>query len=133
MSRELPEWWGKTDDAPIPDRVRLRKFLVADGRCQFCTRRITASDTWALDHRVALVNGGQHREGNLQVLCSWCHARKTKADVAEKSRTYKRRKSHYGLRKAKNPMPGSRASKFKKRMDGTVEIRSTHIRQRDAG
>lgn len=102
MPRELPEWIGKTDNSRIPDRVRVRKFLQADGRCQWCERRIASGEVWHLDHRVALVNGGNHREGNLQVLCQWCHGGKTRKDVAEKSKTERKRRANLGVKRQRS-------------------------------
>lgn len=119
MPREVAEWIGSTPNVPIPDRVRLRVFLKAEGKCQTCSRQIRGGDKWALDHKIALINNGEHRETNLQMLCEWCHSKKTKSDTAEKSKTYAKRKSNYGIKKSKNPLPGSKASGWKRKMDGS--------------
>lgn len=125
MARSTKEWIGKADDAPVPPRVRLRVFMRLGGICQCgCNRPIRPGEPWQTDHRVALINGGQHRESNLQPLIVEHHKGKTREDVAEKSRTHKRRLRHHGIRKPKHIMPGARASRFKKRMDGTVELRN---------
>jgi 5-methylcytosine-specific restriction protein A len=118
--REVPEWRGSSDDVRIPDRVRLRVYVRAGGRCDICSRSIRTGERWECDHKSALANGGEHRESNLQVLCGWCHKAKTKTDIAEKSATYQSKKRHLGLKKAKHPMPGSKASGWKRKMDGTV-------------
>ena len=99
MSRELPEWVGRTDNAAIPPRVKVRIFLEAEGKCRNCTRFIGGSITAEYDHITALINGGKHCESNLQLLCNECHKQKTGADVAEKSRIYRKRASHIGLKK----------------------------------
>jgi len=52
-----------------------------------------------VDHIIPLANGGEHRERNLQVLCSWCHGAKTKEDVKKKSKSYRVRQKHYGIKK----------------------------------
>lgn len=97
MTRSVPEWIGKTPDARIPWRVMLRVFMKHDGICPKCTRKLQP-DAWACDHIVALVNGGEHRESNLQPLCtSPCHSQKTSEDVAEKSRVARKAKAHVGL------------------------------------
>lgn len=99
MSRATDEWIGKTDDEAAPPRVRLRIWDRAQGQCQDCTRKLRAGH-WAVDHIVALVNGGENRENNLQALCSSpCHWRKTRADVAEKSKTARNRKLDAGIKK----------------------------------
>lgn len=125
MTRSVPEWVGATSDTRIPDRVRLRVYLRADGRCLLCGRKIgNGGVNWHCDHISALVLGGENRESNLRPICEWCHYRKTKTDIAEKAVTYRKRKASLGLKRSKNPMPGSRSSRWKKKMDGTVILRS---------
>lgn len=121
-ARSTDEWRGATPDTAIPPRVRLRVWDACGGRCAICARKLRAPDKWDLDHKVALVNGGEHREGNLQVACAWCHREKTAEDVAEKARTAAIRRRHLGIRKPSR-FPCSRDSKFRKKIDGTVERR----------
>lgn len=121
MTRSVPQWIGKNDDTPIPDRVRLRVFMRYNGICQCgCGHKIVTGERWQCDHRLALVNGGIHAETNLVPLLFEHHLHKTAADVALKSQTYRKQKSHYGLKKSKRSMPGSRNSPWKRRMDGTI-------------
>lgn len=120
MARELPEWIGKTDDAAIPQRVQLRVF--ASGFCQKCGRQLRPGH-WDCDHIVAIINGGEHRESNLQPLCiSPCHSDKTRGDIAEKARTYRKRKSNLGMKKP-SKFACSKQSKWKKKVTGEVVLR----------
>lgn len=112
MTRSTEEWIGATDDTAIPRRVRVRLFLLADGHCANCSRKLHAGDEWQADHTIALVNGGANRESNLQVLCGWCHKPKTVFDVGEKARTYRKRAKHIGAKRATRTIPG-------RRFDGT--------------
>lgn len=122
--RAVAEWIGKTPDTAIPPRVRIRLFQRASGRCQQCTRAIRVGEVWNADHVKALANGGEHREGNLRVLCDWCHKMKTRADVAEKALVYRTRKKFLGQTKPRGrPLPGTKASGWRKRMNGTIERR----------
>ena len=114
MSRAVPEWIGSTPDAQIPPRVRLRVFEREGGVCWLSGRKIGAGDQWDLDHKIALCNGGEHRESNLFPALRSKHLEKTALDVAEKAKVDRIRKSHLGL-KVKRPW-----SKFRKKMDGTV-------------
>lgn len=108
MTRALENWTGKTDDAAIPARVRVRVFKRHNGVCPKCTRKMEPGK-WQCDHIVALVNGGKHEESNLQPLCtSPCHSQKTKADVAEKSATYRKAAKHIGVELRKGPKIQSR-------------------------
>lgn len=124
MPRSVDEWIGKTDDTPVPPRVRARVFAAKAGRCHSCTRKIAAGEPWTCEHMVALVNGGANRESNLDITCDWCLPAKNAADVAEKKIVRRKRAKHLGIHKPKHPMPGSKASGFRKRMDGTVERRT---------
>lgn len=118
--RSLPEWVGKSLDEAVPRRVRVRVFTLADGYCARCTRKILKSDKWICDHVQALINGGENREANLQVLCEWCDKPKTYFDVSMKSKSYKRRAKHVGARKRRSSFPTNKDGKWKKKIDGTL-------------
>lgn len=112
--RSVPEWIGKTDDAPFPPRVRLRIFERDKGVCQCgCGIQIRPGDKWQTDHKIALVNGGENRESNGRTVLTEHHKGKTAEDVAEKSRTYRVRARHLGMKK---PRTIRRWRKF----DGTI-------------
>lgn len=99
MSRATEEWIATDDNQAIPARVKVRVFDRCDGRCVVCTLQIVGGLLPAYDHAQALINGGSHRESNLQLLCVPCHKVKTRADVAEKSVTARIRAKHLGLKK----------------------------------
>lgn len=99
MSRTTEEWIGKTDDARIPPRVRLRVFERHSGICHISGRRIQAGEAWECDHFIALINGGEHRESNLRPALVVPHKEKTKVDVAEKARIARKRKKYLGIKK----------------------------------
>jgi 5-methylcytosine-specific restriction protein A len=113
MSRELPEWKAAHDNQAIPARVKVRVFERSNGKCTECTLPIVGKLRPAYDHKIALINGGKHEESNLQLLCVPCHEVKTKADVAEKATTYRKRSKHLGLKKP-------RAMTRWRRFDGTI-------------
>jgi 5-methylcytosine-specific restriction protein A len=94
MTRALPEWIGSSDDAKVPPRVRLRIFDRENGRCWISGRKIMPGDLWDLDHKVALINGGEHRESNLFPALRDKHREKTAEDVAEKAEIYAVRSKH---------------------------------------
>jgi hypothetical protein len=77
-------------------------------------------DAWTCDHIEAVINGGANRESNLHPLCEWCKPLKTAADMGEKSRSYRKRLRHAGIKLAPKgrPLPGTIASGWKHRMDG---------------
>jgi 5-methylcytosine-specific restriction protein A len=126
VTRAVPEWIGKTDDTPAPPRVRLRVWDRCEGKCHRCARKIPTGDAWILEHLIALINGGENRERNLCLTCSWCKPIKDAEDVAVKAETYRVRSKHILPSEQKRSSFGTnRNSKFKKRMDGTVVLRST--------
>jgi 5-methylcytosine-specific restriction protein A len=117
--RSVPEWIAKNDDAAIPDRVRLRVYDKANGNCAACGCGVLSCE---FDHVIPLVLGGQHREGNLQLLCLPCHKAKTKLDVKLKAKVARVRKRHVGIKKPSR-FPGSRDSRWKRKVDGSVVLR----------
>jgi len=125
MSRSVEEWRGKNDDQTPPPRVRLRVWERCGGKCGQCGRKIMAGETWTLEHVVALVNGGANAEGNLGVTCRNCLPAKNAADVKEKAIVYRKRAKHLGIKPKGRPLPGSKASPWKRKMDGTVVRRDT--------
>lgn len=96
--RRVPEWIGKTDDARVPPRVRLRVFLDHEGRCWLSGRKIAPGEPWELEHKIALCNGGEHRESNLAPALKDKHREKTADDLAEKSAVYRKAAKHAGIR-----------------------------------
>lgn len=121
--RTVPEWIGATDDAAIPPRVKLRIFEASGGKCHLTGRKIMPGDAWDCDHILALCNGGEHRESNLAPAIRSAHRAKTAEDVAQRAKADRVRKKHLGIYEAKKIMPGSKASPWKKKLDGTVERR----------
>ena len=130
MPRSVPEWRGKNDDAHIPDKVQLRildRQRPAPGEppiCPDCTMPIRNGQTVHFDHKVPLADGGEHAESNLRAIHERpCHKLKTAREAMQRAEARSHQKRSFGIKKAKRPMPGSRASKFKRHMDGTVSRR----------
>ena len=125
MSRSTDEWRGKTDDTAIPPRVKERIARAACDHCVKCDRKVGEKLRPEFDHVTPLILGGQNRESNIQLLCHECHGAKTKLDVKLKAKVARvRTKLSLGIKTAKGrPMPGSKASKFKRKMNGEVVLR----------
>lgn len=125
------EWIGKNFLSPIPPKVMLR--VLNEQRpsatdlpiCPECGQPIRFDVTPEFDHRVPLADGGEHRESNLRALHPRCHKRKTATEAHQRAETRSAHLGFYGLKKkGSRPMPGSKASGLRKRMDGTVEHRN---------
>jgi len=123
MTRSTEEWFGRTEDAAIPQRVRLRVWQRDDGRCQCgCNRKIAVGEAWDLDHKDALINGGLHREANLRVILRAHHKIKTSEDVKIKAKVARVRAKHIGIR-PRSQFACSRRTPWKKKINGQVERR----------
>ncbi|USJ24672.1 MULTISPECIES: HNH endonuclease [Ensifer] len=121
--RSLPEWIAKHDDQKVPDRVRQRVFDREGGICHLTGEKIDpVRDEWDLDHKVALILGGEHRETNLFPAKREPHRRKTAVEMKVKSKIARTRKKHLGIAKPKSSLSHPR---FKRCMDGTVVDRRT--------
>ena len=114
-TRTTKEWIGKSPDSPVPPRVKLRVFLRHNGTCYLTGRIIRPGELWDAEHIKAMVNGGENRESNLAPALRDKHRDKTRMDLAEKSKTYKKRKKHYGIKK-------KRSFKRWKLFDGSVKV-----------
>jgi 5-methylcytosine-specific restriction endonuclease McrA len=64
-------------------------FEAYGGKCYRSGRKIMPGDKWQIDHVRALINGGENRESNLAPILDDEHKVKTRADVDEKSKTYR--------------------------------------------
>lgn len=111
MARSVPEWIGSSPDAKVPPRVRLRIFEREGGKCHLSGRKIRPGDLWDLDHKIALINGGEHRESNLFPALRDKHRQKTREDVRQKSEAARVKSKHLGIRKP----PSFQSRGFEKR------------------
>lgn len=119
VTRSVPEWIGKTDDTPVPDRVKLRVFEKYEGKCYLSGIRLTPG-TWEVEHIQAIINGGENRESNLAPVSKGkVHQAKSREDVKIRAITYRKKKANIGLRK-KSRMPGSKDSPWRKKLNGQV-------------
>lgn len=122
--RSVPDWIAQHDDAAIPPRVKDRIARRADDCCQHCKRKVGAGLRAEFDHVIPLILGGQHRESNIALLCHECHAAKTKLDVKIKAKVARVRKRRLGIKPRKGrPIPGTRASGWKRKFNGQWERR----------
>lgn len=110
----------------LTDQQRTKFFLERGGKCEGekCGGVKIFSKRWYVDHRIALENGGTNDHSNLQLLCEPCHMEKTGQDHARAAKIRAVAVSHYippSQRQKKGPpIPGSKRSPWKRRMDGTV-------------
>jgi len=104
-------------------QVKRDALRRAAGKCENETCGAMFGVKFHFDHDIADGLGGEPTLENCKVLCHACHDEKTrKHDVPLIAKTKRIQDRHNGIRKPSR-FPGSRDSKFKKRMDGTVVLR----------
>ena len=101
---------------------RLNLFLIRKGTCASCYQKIDAGKAWDIDHIIPLALGGTNEPENLQILCKPCHQSKTaKNDIPRIAKTKRLKARHLGARSpSSRPIPGSRRSPWKRKLDGNV-------------
>jgi 5-methylcytosine-specific restriction endonuclease McrA len=102
---------------------RLAVFMKTNGHCHFCQGRINATiEAWEVSHEIPLELGGDDDFDNMLPAHAKCHLRHTaEVDAQAIAKSRRVRAKAAGLKKTSRPLPGSRASGLRKRMNGTVE------------
>lgn len=106
MARSVTEWIAKHDDQKVPPRVRARIFDRENGTCHISGRKIAAGEAWQLEHKVALILGGQHRETNLFPALVEPHKAKTASEMKVKAKIAAVRNKHIGATKPAGKLRG---------------------------
>jgi hypothetical protein len=73
------------------------------------------------DHFILWANSRDSSLDNCLAVCPSCHRFKTaNHDTPKAAKTKRQADKHSGIRTTRNPLPGSKASKWKRKMDGSV-------------
>jgi 5-methylcytosine-specific restriction protein A len=73
---------------------------------------------------IRAVDGGTDDPANCAAVCIKCHRWKTtKVDLPQIAKSKRLHNRRWNLRDLGDPLPGSRRSKFKRRLDGTIALR----------
>ncbi len=120
MPRKVPEWKGKTPDSRPPWSVIERLLEKQDHKCNGpCQQPIGPGNPYDVDHIIELKDGGENREGNLQLLCrKICHHDKSTKRQVARARETRKRKKNSGYKGTKRKWPGH--EKWKRMPDGRV-------------
>ena len=105
----------------FPAKVKVAAYERSRGRCECCTA-LLAVGKFHYDHRVPDALGGVPVLSNCEVLCLACHGAKTAGgDVPRIAKAKREQIAHIGAKaRTRSPLPGSRDSKWKRKLDGTV-------------
>lgn len=104
---------------------RLDVHAANSGRCHICNLVINlARERMEVEHVIPIGLGGADDTTNWRPAHVACHARKTKADVATIAKAKRVKAKHDGTwRGPRHIVPGSRAHRLKKKLNGEVIIR----------
>lgn len=103
--------------------IKLRAWERCGGKCERCHQKIVGVAEY--DHTIPDRLDGEPTLKNCTVLCARCHRTKTSTldrPAIDKDRRIEKKRA--GLKQGQ-PMPGSRRSGWKRRMDGTTVRRET--------
>ena len=104
-------------------RTKLEAFHRSGGHCEVCKAKLSTGFI-EYDHIIPLAMGGNSDADNISCVCSTCHRLKTSTqDIPAIAKSNRQRVKHLGIRRYSRPMPGTKRSGLKKKMNGTVERR----------
>lgn len=104
-------------------KIMVEAFKRAGGKCQRCTARLSVGK-FAYDHVIPDALGGEPTLENCEVLCTSCHGVKTnRTDIPTIAKVKRVKINHIGARHSSSPMPGSKASRWRKPMRGPAVLR----------
>lgn len=114
-----------TPRRPMGNARRLRIWERHKGVCVLCNEKIDGvREAWTVEHIRALGLAGADEDENCGPAHERCRRVKDKADVKAIAKAKRVKGKHIGAWRSSSPMPGSRASGWKIKMDRTVERRS---------
>lgn len=107
----------------LSTRERLRLFNLHRGICHFCDGKIDGTrEAWEVSHDTPLELGGADDDENMKPAHKKCHrAHTAEVDMPNIARAKRREAKHLGAKaKPCRPVPGSKCTPWKKKVDGTV-------------
>ena len=94
--------------------------MRANGCCEMCGARLKVGEGDA-DHILPVALGGESTIANGRWICRPCHREKTANDIGMIRKAGRQRDRHTGVMPpSRNPLPGGKASKWKRKMNGEV-------------
>ena len=129
----MPKDVGTTPRAKLTTRQRLQVWEQYRGICVICERHIDGvRDRWIVEHVRALELGGEDNFSNMGPAHEHCGWNKTQDDHRRAGKAKRQKQRHLGIRQPLRPVPGSRQTPFKRKLDGTVLRRNEARWDREA-
>lgn len=120
---------GTTKRRQLSGRRRLQAWEKTGGTCVLCGRRIDGvRERWIVEHIRALELGGVDDIDNMGPAHEDCGREKTRDDHARAAEAKRQKIRHLGAAVVARPLPGSRASPLKRKVNGTVVRRNASAR-----
>lgn len=115
---------GTTKRKNMTPRMRLKVWENHKGVCKLCGGKIDGvRERWIVEHIIPLALGGEDAEGNMAPAHEGCALAKTfgkSGDIAKAAKAKRVKSKHLGMKTSKNPLPGGKGSKWKKKIGGGV-------------
>lgn len=109
---------------PLTSKQRMEMFIRHGGICCICSHPIDGVRQMWDEHINPLWLSGDNKAENRAPAHAKCAREKTASEAPQRAHARAVAERHFGARRPKSVMPGSRLSKWKRRMDGTVERRT---------
>jgi 5-methylcytosine-specific restriction enzyme A len=103
-------------------RTKELAWQRADSKCEGCGALLTTGK-FHYDHKTPDGLTGANDLSNCAVICLACHKHKTREDVGNIAKAKRRHARDIGANTSRQPLPGGKRSKWKKKLDGTVVLR----------
>lgn len=110
----------------IGERERVAIFQAANGVCHLCNGKIQAGQAWEVSHDIPLELGGADDASNMLPAHKKCHRHHTATvDIPAIAKAKRREARHIGAKPpSRNPLPGSKTSRWKRKMNGSIVERN---------
>ena len=126
---ESRRWRIPEDRKPLTRKQYAEIYIRQDGKCPCCGQRLEIKggqevDVWD-EHVTPLWAGGGNDMSNRELWCRPCTKPKTAAEATARAKGNAVRDKHIGapVKRKTRPMPGSRSSGWKRKINGTAERR----------
>lgn len=108
----------------LSTKDRASIFAAGGGDCYLCGGKIAIGEAWEAEHPIPFALGGDDSVEALRPAHVKCHRAKTDQDVTRIAKAKRVAAKNDGTYRAPRAViPGSKGSRFKKKLNGAVEWR----------
>lgn len=119
LGRGVTDVASPTSRPNLSDKRRREIFEYHNGICHISNLQIDPeNDDWDIEHVIPRWAGGKDTIDNMRPALQRFHKEKTAKEATERAKGTRIKNKHGGFHRSKNPMMGSKASGWKKPMNG---------------